>query len=267
MLLALLQSRSTRALRESLVVNVVKVFLAFFLCQAPISLYGQVIDIPHQQDSPTRTLLISTAKPKALVLLFPGGGGLLRLQNDGSTKNKHTFVRSIDLWSQYQIDAVLVDTPYDLGDLRRGNLRERQDHMERVGEVVQFYKNKTKLPVWIFGHSMGTSTATSFASQLNESSKLLSGAIIAGTINTASLDDKADIPVLGIHHRDDGCAGTPVAATTRIIQGRPDGYISKLEIIEGGISEGNVCDSFAYHGFNQTESELIQRAAQFILGN
>jgi hypothetical protein len=226
---------------------------------------AQVIDIPHQGESPTRTLLISVSKPKALVLLFPGGGGMLRLQNDGSTKNRHTFVRSVDQWAQYQIDAVLVDTPYDLGDLRRGNLRERQDHMDRVGEVVQYYKNKTKLPIWIFGHSMGSSTASYFASQLNERSKLLSGIIIAGTIRTASLDDGVTIPALGIHHQDDACAGTPVSATKNIIEGRPKKYISRLEIIEGGISEGGVCESFAYHGFNQTESEFVKRAAQFIL--
>ena len=226
---------------------------------------GQVFDVPHLQASPTRTLLIPSEKPKALVLLFSGGGGLLRLQADGSTKNRHTFVRSVEFWSPYQIDAVLVDTPYDLGDLRRGNLREQRDHIDRVGEVVRYYKNKTGLPIWIFGHSMGTSTATYFASQLNEQSRLLAGMIIAGTIRSASLEEGVSFPVLGIHHLDDACAGTPVSATRRIIESRPTQYISKMELIEGGISEGNVCESFAYHGFNQTESELVKRAAQFIL--
>lgn len=231
------------------------------------NVHGQVFDIAHHQDLPTRTILISAPTPKALVLLFPGGGGLLRLQEDGSTKNRHTFVRSMSLWAQYQIDAVLVDTPYDLGDLRRGNLREQKDHMSRVGEVVQYYKTSTNLPIWIFGHSMGTSTATYFASQLNEPSNLLSGVIIAGTIKTASLDDRVNLPVLGIHHSDDACVGTPMSVTRGIIEARPKKYVSKFEMIEGGISEGNVCDSFAYHGFNQTEPELVKRAAQFILNN
>jgi len=230
-----------------------------------MTVQGQIIDVPHLQASPTRTLLIPSEKPKALVLLFSGGGGLLRLQIDGSTKNRHTFVRSVEFWSPYQIDAVLVDTPYDLGDLRRGNLREQQDHIDRVGEVVRYYKNKTGLPIWIFGHSMGTSTATYFASQLNEESGLLAGIIIAGTIRSASLKEGVSFPVLGIHHLDDACTGTPVSATKRIIESRPTQYISKIELIEGGTSVGNVCESFAYHGFNQTESELVKRAAQFIL--
>ena len=244
---------------------VAKFLFALWILHLSIAAQGQVIDIPHLEEPPTRTLLIPSPKPKALVMLFSGGGGLLKIQDDGVIKSRHTFVRSRFLWLQYQIDAVLVDTPYDLGDLKRGNLRERQDHMARVGEVVRYYKNKTGLPIWIFGHSMGTSTATYFASQLNEQSRLLAGMVIAGTIRSASLEEGVSFPVLGIHHLDDACAGTPVSATRRIIESRPTQYISKMELIEGGISEGNVCESFAYHGFNQTESELVKRAAQFIL--
>jgi hypothetical protein len=226
---------------------------------------GQVIDVPHQQDVPTRTLLVSVQNPKALVLLFAGGGGMLHLKDDGSTRNQHTFVRSLDQWAQYQIDAVLVDTPYDLGDLRRGDRRNEDDHLKRVGEVVSFYKIKTGLPIWIFGHSMGTSTATYFVNQLNEDSKKLTGIIIAGTVRTAALDDRVRLPVEAIHHKHDDCRGTPPSVSQDIISGRPKNYISRLEIIEGGISEGDICQSFAHHGFNQTEPELIKRAAQFIL--
>ena len=229
------------------------------------SAHSQVFDVPHQQDQPTRTLLLPTPNAKALVLLFPGGGGMLHLKDDGFTKNQHTFIRSASLWSQYQIDAVLVDTPYDLGDLRRGDRRDRADHLARVGETVLFYKNKTQLPIWIFGHSMGTSTATHFVNQLNEESKLLAGIIIAGTVRTAILNDDVKLPVLAIHHMNDQCAGTPPSASENIISSRPKNTVSRLEIIEGGASDGNVCDSFAYHGFNQTEPEFIKRAAQFIL--
>ena len=229
--------------------------------------YAQVFDVPHSDEAPTRTLLAAVSKPSAVVLLFPGGGGMPVIYDNGSVKSKHTFVRSQDLWAQYGINAVLVDSPYDLGDLRRGNLRGRNEHLSRVDEVVNFYKKKFDLPVWIFGHSMGSSTVTNYANEISRSNGKLRGIIIAGTINAASLDDGVSLPALGIHHEGDACAGTPVAASRRIIEGRPTKYISKLEIIEGGISEGNVCDSFAYHGFNQTEPELIKRAANFILSH
>jgi pimeloyl-ACP methyl ester carboxylesterase len=242
------------------------IFTLTFLLLSGIA-NAQVIDVPHSDESPTRTLLAVVSKPRAVVLLFPGGGGMPSISDSGTIKSKHTFIRSFDLWTQYGINAVLVDSPYDLGDLRRGNLRGRNDHLTRVDEVVSFYRKKFDLPVWIFGHSMGSSTATYYANEISKSKGKLRGIIIAGTINTASLDDDVNLPALGIHHLNDACAGTPVVATKRIIEGRPIKYTSKLEIIEGGISEGGVCESFAYHGFNQTEPEFIKRAAQFILNN
>ena len=255
---------STRVLKVSLAA---KVLLALAFCFSAVRVQSQVLDVPYQEEPPTRTLLSSAPNAKALVLLFPGGGGVMRLTNDGLTKNQHTFIRSLNLWAQYQIDAVLVDTPYDLGDLKRGDHRSEVNHLNRVGEVVAYYKNKTNLPIWIFGHSMGTSTATYFVNQLNEQSRLLSGVIIAGTVKTASLSDDVNLPVEAIHHVQDQCLGTPISASKRIIAGRPAQFVSQLELIDGGISEGNICDSFAYHGFNQTEPELIRRAAQFILSH
>jgi len=235
--------------------------LAFFACNA----YAQVFDIPHESDLPTRTLFVPATTPKAVVLLFPGGGGMMRMKDDGSTRNRHTFIRSVDLWAQYDIDAVLVDTPYDLGDLKRGDLRGDQDHLNRVADTVSYYKNKTGLPIWIFGHSMGTSTATHFVNQMNDQSRQLAGIIIAGTVRSATLYDSVTHAVEAIHHIRDECQGSPPSTSRDILLGRPKEYVSQLEFIDGGITEGNICDSFAYHGFNQTEPELIKRAAQFIL--
>lgn len=242
-----------------------RALLTFCLCLFLCSVKAQVFDIPHQSEDPTRTFLAAVQNPKALVLLYPGGAGMLHLKQGGSTKNRHTFVRSLDLWAQYQIDAVLVDTPYSLGDLKKGDLRNRQDHLGRVGEVVRFYKEKTGLPIWIFGHSMGSATATNFVNQLQPESKLLTGIIIAGTIRTVSLEDEVTMPVEAIHHAQDECLGTPISVPISIISSRPKNTISRMEVIDGGITEGNVCDAFAYHGFNQTEPELVKRAAQFIL--
>jgi len=232
-----------------------------------LSSTAQVFDIVHVDSDPTRTFLLASPKPKALVLLYPGGGGMLRLQSDGSTRNGHTFVRSKDLWTQYDIDAVLVDTPYDLGDLRRGDMRDREEHLQRVNEVIDFYRSKLNIPIWIFGHSMGTSTVSNFLNGDPANQKKIEGAIIAGTIRSASIDDDVIIPVEAIHHVQDSCLGSLPENSKRIIGGRPKNLSSKLVLTDGGISEGNECEAFAYHGFNKTEPEFIDAAAQFILSH
>jgi len=227
---------------------------------------AQVFDVPYKDDAPTRTLLIPVRNAKAVVLLFPGGGGVLRLQDDGSTTNFHTFVRSKDLWAQYGIDAVLVDTPYDLGAGMR-NSRSIRDHQQRILNVVNYYRDKFNLPVWIFGHSMGTVSVTEFVNGGKDKERLVAGVIVAGTYRSASIDSDVTIPVMAIHHTDDGCASTPLVTSERIIEGRSPKTISLLIQIDGGVSEGDVCGSKAYHGFNQKESEFIKSAAQFILKN
>jgi len=243
-----------------------KFLLMLYLGFVAFAAQSQVFDVPHQAETPTRTLLKSTAKPRAIVLLFQGGGGLAGISDNGLVKSRHTFLRSFELWAQYGIDAVLVDSPYNLGHTK-SNLRGRQDHLSRVDEVVRFYKAKLNLPIWIFGHSMGSSTATYYANEFISSEKMIAGIIIAGTISTAYLNQDVALPVLGIHHQQDSCGVTPVSATSSIIEGRSPKYVSKLEIIDGGVSEGGVCESFSYHGFNQTEPELVKRAAQFILSH
>ena len=230
------------------------------------STYSQVIDVPYKSDTPTRTLLTPAKNAKAVVLLFPGGGGVLNLQDDGSTSNFHTFVRSKDLWAQYGIDSVLVDTPYDLGGGMR-NSRSIRDHQQRIFNVVSFYKEKFNLPVWIFGHSMGTVSVTEFVNGGKEKEKLIAGVIVAGTYRSATIDSDVTAPVLAIHHVDDGCASTPFVSSERIIESRNKKLTSQFIQMDGGISEGDVCGSRAYHGFNQKEPEFVKATAQFILKN
>lgn len=227
---------------------------------------AQVFDVPYKDDPPTRTLLVPTQKAKAVVLLFPGGGGMLRLKDDGSTSNFHTFVRSKNLWAQYGIDAVLVDTPYDLGAGMR-NIRSIRDHQQRILNVVRYYKEKLNLPIWIFGHSMGTVSVTEFANGGKDQAALISGLIVAGTYRSSSLDSDVTMPVQAIHHVDDGCASTPFSASKGIIENRSSKSPSQFVAMEGGVSEGDVCGSKAYHGFNEKEPEFVKAAAQFILGN
>jgi hypothetical protein len=227
---------------------------------------AQVFDVPYKDDAPTRTLLVPTQKAKAVVLLFPGGGGMLRLKDDGSSANFHTFMRSKNLWAQYGIDAVLVDTPYDLGN-GRAHSRSIRDHQQRIFNVVRFYKEKLNLPIWIFGHSMGTVSVTEFVNGGKDQAALISGVIVAGTYRSASIDSGVSMPVQAIHHVDDGCASTPFSTSESIIKSRPSNSASQFVAIEGGVSEGDICGSKAYHGFNEKEPEFIQAAAQFILKN
>jgi alpha/beta superfamily hydrolase len=231
-----------------------------------ISVNGQVFDVPYKEDAPTRTLLMPAQKPKAVVLLFIGGPGMLNLKEDGSTNNTHTFTRSKALWAQYDVDAVLVDTPYSLGG-GKNDVRPGKDHQQRILTVVNYYKEKLKVPVWIFGHSRGSISVSEFVNGSEDRDKIIAGVIIAASISTVSIKSSAKSPVLAVHHKQDGCHVTPYKVSEEIIKKRPSSTIAKLVLVEGGITEGEACGSKAYHGFNQKEPELIKEVSQFILNH
>jgi dienelactone hydrolase len=243
-----------------------KVISLFVALLFPAIVYGQIIEVPQAGGVPTKTFLIETAKPKAVVLLFIGGDGLLELKPDGSTAKENPLNRSAGLWGSHGINSVLVDSPYDLGDARRGNVRGKSEHLSRVESVVKYYKNKFNVPVWIFGHSMGTVTAIQFANQ-SERSAAVTGIIIAGTHIGENLSASFSKPVMAIHHKKEACPATPISASESIIKGRSKDTKSELFMIDGGENVGKVCMGLAYHGFNKVEDQMVRAAAKFILDN
>ena len=189
---------------------------------------------------------------------------MLRLTDEGTTKNPHTFVRSKEMWNQYGIHAVLVDSPYDLG-ITRNSLRSSSDHLERVAQVVAFYKEKFNLPIWIFGHSMGSATVTNFSNKHKAQKGIVDGIIVAGTNVTARLDEDVLFPTLAIHHRYDSCKHDPLSNSERLINSRDGSIRKKLVVLEGGSNDGDECMSLSYHGFYKIEDQFISEAANFIL--
>jgi len=106
------------------VIRVLSVVL--LLGTTSIAKADEVIDVSSAQGVPTRTLVATVKEPRATVLLFIGGDGLLRLTPSGQTAHGHTFVRSFGMWRAHGIEAVLVDSPEDLGNAMRGHQRGSQ---------------------------------------------------------------------------------------------------------------------------------------------
>lgn len=242
-----------------------KLLIVLFLSACFKIAVAQVIDVPFSSGPATRTLLIPAENPKATVLLYIGGDGLLKLTDSGYTAHGHTFVRSKEYWKKYGINAVLVDSPNDLGTAVRGHLRATDDHVHRVLSVSEFYKARMNHPIWIFGHSMGTSTVSAIVVKKPEIQNVLSGLIIAGTHKGEVIPATIELPLIAIHHAKEACAATPISASEQIVKSRPPHLRTEFVLIDGGLDQGRPCLAMAYHGFNRTEDKLVDAAAKFIL--
>lgn len=247
--------------------NILKYSLLFFTFLISFSTYGQVYEIPYGKETATRTLLIPAENSKATVLLFIGGNGMVGLTDTGSTSHRHTFIRSKDNWKKYGINAVIVDSPNDLGSASKGHYRNTDNHIGRTEAVIKFYKAKMNQPIWIFGHSNGTITVAAIVTKKPEIQVDLAGLIVAGTHKDESIPNNITLPLLAIHHPKDGCWATPFSASEEIVKQRDKKFKTQLIVIDGGFDQGNPCQAMSYHGFNGTEEQLIEQAAKFILSN
>ena len=238
--------------------------LIFLLCaNSSMTSANEVVNVPSSQGSETRALVATVQEPRATVLLFIGGDGMLKLTESGQTGHGHTFVRSFGMWKAHGIEAVLVDSPEDLGNAMRGHQRGSQQHLNRVAEVVRHFQSKQ--PLWIFGHSMGTSTVAAFLGSNRPEINLLQGYIVAGTHRGESVPAQIKLPALAIHHRLEGCPSTPIEASEAIIRSRSADTPKAMVLLDGGTEPGHRCQSRSYHGFHGIEETLINTAAEFIL--
>ena len=90
---------------------------------------------------------------------------------------------------------------------------------------------------------------------------------IAGEIHTSSMTRIWSFDAksyknrhLIVHHKNDSCRVTPYASALR----SHERYGSELITMEGGISVGDPCEAFAYHGYNGIERETVDAIKKWV---
>jgi hypothetical protein len=74
------------------------------------------------------------------------------------------------------------------------------------------------------------------------------------------------VPVLVVHHEEDGCELCPFSAIPALMSKLTNSPRTQLLSFRGGQSSGDPCEAFAYHGFNGLESEVVRQTVAWVLG-
>ena len=77
---------------------------------------------------------------------------------------------------------------------------------------------------------------------------------------------KLRIPVLVVHHEQDGCALCRFNDTAGLMEKLVNTPRKQLLAFKGGNDKGDPCEAFAYHGFNGLENEVVAQSAAWMLG-
>jgi dienelactone hydrolase len=236
---------------------------------------AQVVDIPTREGVTQRLIVLSPQEPKAAVVLFPGGHGGLQVFPNGTMKwgTGNFLVRTRQLFADQGLLVAVIDAPSDrqAHPFLQG-FRQRTEHAADAKAVIGWLREKFKVPVWLIGTSRGTQSVGYLATELNGPDGP-DGIVLSATILT---DDKSRavtsmslqkirVPVLVVHHEQDGCTHCPFSEAPALMAKLRSAPRSQLLSFKGGENKGDPCGAFAYHGFNGIERDVVQQTASWVL--
>ena len=165
-----------------------------------------------------------TAPPKAVALLFPGGGGVIKLPHDGSSPafgpGANFLVRSRGLIRDRELAVALLDAPSDQQAMgMRDAFRMGADHASDVAAVVRDLRQRFPgARIVLIGTSRGTISAAYLARNLTEpvDAVVLTSTVFIGSRRWGYALSGFDYrtikaPLLLVHHRTMAAASAPTA--------------------------------------------------------
>lgn len=236
------------------------------------------VTIPTRSGVTETFAFASPAQPKAAAILFPGGEGSIGISSAfgaATIRRPGNFlIRSRDRFVALGIAAASLDAPSDSSGGISASFRASSEHAQDVAAVVAWLKQKTNLPVWLVGTSMGTISATNAAIHLGGAvdGVVLTSSVSAATKrlngpNVLSLDlDRIAVPVLVMDHVNDACPASP-PGNAKVIAGRlTRSPRVAVTLIEGGDTPRSVaCEAFSYHGYLGVEDKAVAAIVAFML--
>ena len=214
-------------------------------------------------------------KPEAVALLLAGGGGNINLRReDGQIRfQQGNFLpRSRREFIRNGVLPVILDNPSDqqAGEGMSDNFRAGAAHATDVRAIAaEVKKRHPGLPVFVVGTSRSTVSAAYLAVALESE---LAGAVLTSSLFFGDIRgrqsvlagfnwSKVKMPLLLVHHEDDGCGATPYFEAERLARRFP------LVSVSGGKpAQSGPCEPLSQHGFFGKEAETVDAIAAWMLG-
>lgn len=256
-----------------------KFWISLFFLACATYAHGQVaqevVDLPTRPGVSQRMVVLSPQDPKSAVILFAGGHGGLQVFPNGSFGwgDGNFVVRTRQLYADHGLLVAVVDAPSDRqSPPYLSGFRQRPEHAEDIKAVIAWVRERAKVPVWLVGTSRGTQSATFVATALDDPEGP-DGLVLTSSILTdnkgrpvpAMALEKLRIPVLVVHHEQDGCGHCSFSDVPGLMEKLGNAPRKQLLAFKDGQNRGDPCGALAYHGFNGLEREVVAQISAWIL--
>lgn len=238
----------------------------------------RVVDIPTRPGVTQRFVYIAptpNATPKASVILMAGGHGGLQINDSGGYGwgNGNFVVRTRQQFADAGFAVAVIDAPSDKQSppFLSGN-RQKPEHTADVLAVIAWLKQQSPVPVWLVGTSRGTQSAAYIATEAAPAQGGPDGIVLTSTILTDPNGravpkmpmEKLTIPVLVVHHEQDGCKLCAFSDMPQLMEKLAKTPKAELLTFTGGQSRGDPCEAMAYHGYNGLEAEVVGKIGRWM---
>jgi len=246
-------------------------FLTLFFGSAIAQVGKEVIDLKTRENVTVRSLVLTPPAPKAAVIAFVGGNGVMGMLSNGDMRKLegNFLARSRFAFADSGLVVVLVDAPSDRQNdpyMYKG-FRESVEHANDIKAVIAWTRAKTKLPVYLLGTSRGTESSTYLAINL-KGADAPDGVVLTSIMLASVLRQSVETitqPVLLVQHENDTCEHGPFAEVKNLKQRLTAAKKVDVIPVKGGVSDGPACGAKAHHGYNGVENEVVAKISEWII--
>jgi hypothetical protein len=219
-----------------------------------------------------RVLYADPGKPRAVLVMLPGGNGMVEIGADGSIRRmgQNFLLRTLPLWQAHGFAVAVVTPPNGMSLL---GYRHTSAYATAIGQVVDFARSRSNVPVWLIGTSQGTTAAVGGAARLSDK---VAGIVLASSITGRSSSgetlfdaepERVAVPVLIVANTSDTCSASPPGDAPRIAAALSGAPRKEIIYMQSAALEGQPCEATAPHGYFQIEAMTVERIAQWILAS
>jgi hypothetical protein len=210
-----------------------------------------------------RVLYAAPDRPRAAVVMLPGGTGDIGIDPDGTMAHGDNFVvRSRHFWLERGFAVLIPDAPDGVN--LRGH-RASAGYAAVVARLVEFARAEAKAPVFLLGTSQGSIATMNGASVLGPGQ--IAGIVLTESVSRAGRKsdetvfdahpELVGVPALVVANRDDACPVAPPQDASRIAAAMVhSGDVRSVEV-EGGSTVSDDCGSLSPHGYYGIEDRVV----------
>jgi len=249
---------------------------ALICCCASAGAAEELVTLPVRDGVTQSYLLVhdTSATPRVVVVTFIGGTGAIDLpkrMRDGAARfgpGANFLIRIREKIAAGDIADAIVDAPSDrLPNGMSDDFRSGEQHAADVRKIIaDVHARFPQARIILAGTSRGTISVAHLARALAD---VVQGAILSSAVTVADRGGPGlsgfdfasiKIPVLWLHHHDDGCRSSPYAGAERAARG--GAFIS---VSGGDPPQSGPCEPLSPHGYFGREDATVEAIRNYLL--